>query len=237
MKHQTALPQLRVNLSEIFRSIQGEGCRIGRTSVFVRFSNCNLRCSWLNPDGSRSRCDTPYTSFEPERKMVLLEDVCSQMDDMLRPQDDIVVTGGEPLLWAEAVAAISSRYARHQLTIETNGTQSMTLQSRSLLYSVSPKLQNSNTQCDLNAVAANINAIRVSDVQLKFVCSMPDDIFEIESFLARIRIPAQVYLMPQGATVREIEERAAWVADAAVRMNVNYSDRLHIRLWSGRRGV
>lgn len=168
--------------------------------------------------------------------MVSLADVCSQIDDLLRPQDDIVVTGGEPLLWAEAVAAMSSRYSPHSLTIETNGTQSMLIQSSTVLYSVSPKLQNSNTQCDLNAVAANINAIRVSEVQLKFVCSMPDDILEIESFLARIHIPAQVYLMPQGATVREIDERA-WVADAAVRMNVNYSDRLHIRLWSGRRGV
>ena len=46
-----------MKMSEIYRSVQGEGLMTGVPSVFVRTSGCNLRC-WF--------CDTPYTSWQPE---------------------------------------------------------------------------------------------------------------------------------------------------------------------------
>ncbi len=40
-----------MRVTEIFRSIQGEGTRAGRPCAFVRFTGCDLRCAW---------CDTAY---------------------------------------------------------------------------------------------------------------------------------------------------------------------------------
>ena len=40
------------NVIETFVSIDGEGPTSGELATFIRFSHCNLRCSW---------CDTTYS--------------------------------------------------------------------------------------------------------------------------------------------------------------------------------
>ena len=37
-------------INEIFYSIQGEGFFSGRAAIFVRFSGCNLKCSFCDTD-------------------------------------------------------------------------------------------------------------------------------------------------------------------------------------------
>lgn len=43
---------VRVRLTEVFFSLQGESSRIGLPTVFIRLTGCPLRCSW---------CDTPHS--------------------------------------------------------------------------------------------------------------------------------------------------------------------------------
>ena len=90
---------------EIFASLQGEGASIGRPSVFVRLSRCNLACQW---------CDTAYTwrfagdnrphrddrSFARGDNQVSLDpgDVAARIRAFGVPR--LVITGGEPLLQA-----------------------------------------------------------------------------------------------------------------------------------------
>ena len=38
----------RYRLHAIFSSLQGEGRNVGRPATFIRFSTCNLACSWCD---------------------------------------------------------------------------------------------------------------------------------------------------------------------------------------------
>ncbi len=92
---------------EIFHSVQGEGYHAGLPHVFVRFGNCNLRCSW---------CDTDFLTYDE----MDVEDVVEQV--LSYNCNRVIFTGGEPAL--QDLATIGSRLkdAGCSLSIETNGT-------------------------------------------------------------------------------------------------------------------
>ena len=99
---------LRVN--EIFHSIQGESTLAGRPCVFVRLTGCNLRCVW---------CDTAYAFHEGAAFTVdeVVERVAAFACDLVE------VTGGEPLLQAEAIDLMRALLARgHEVLLETGGS-------------------------------------------------------------------------------------------------------------------
>ncbi|NLA31828.1 MAG: 7-carboxy-7-deazaguanine synthase QueE, partial [Methanomicrobiales archaeon] len=97
-------------VSELFRSLQGEGKNQGRPCTFIRLVGCNLRCAW---------CDTSY-AYEGGVEMSVAE----VLDHVwLQNGKYISITGGEPLLWADEVFELLKRFAVHdyQVEIETNG--------------------------------------------------------------------------------------------------------------------
>jgi len=76
-------------------------------------------------------------------------------------------------------------------------------------------------------------------VQFKFVAHREEDLIEImDDYVTPLRIPPEcVYLMPQGTTHAQLQERAAWVIEQCVTHGFNYSDRIHIRIYGNRPGV
>lgn len=105
-------------ITEIFKSIQGEGSRSGIPCIFVRLTGCNLRCTW---------CDTAYAFHGGKRMSV--EEVTDRVDELSsrtlggKPSVNLVeLTGGEPLL-QEEVYPLADRLlgAGYTLMIETSG--------------------------------------------------------------------------------------------------------------------
>lgn len=120
----------KLAVSEVFGpTVQGEGPSTGRPAVFLRLAGCNLACSW---------CDTPYTwdwTNYDKSKEVEVRPVASVFDEVndrlrqLRGSETalLVVTGGEPLLQAEALSALFNKLCRRgsnpmDVEVETNGT-------------------------------------------------------------------------------------------------------------------
>jgi len=105
-------------ITEIFKSIQGEGTRAGLPCIFVRLTGCNLRCTW---------CDTAY-AFHGGQKMSV-EDVLERVEALHRRPDGVPtgmplveLTGGEPLLQPDiyplAEHLLSAGYT---VMVETSG--------------------------------------------------------------------------------------------------------------------
>jgi 7-carboxy-7-deazaguanine synthase len=108
-------------ITEIFKSIQGEGTRTGLPCIFVRLTGCNLRCTW---------CDTAY-AFHGGRKMSV-EEVLERVDDLAgrrRTEPDtqakvplVELTGGEPLLQEEIYPLAKNLLANgYTVMVETSG--------------------------------------------------------------------------------------------------------------------
>ena len=104
--------QLRMKkINEIFHSIQGEGCRTGVPSVFIRFSGCNLKCGF---------CDTNHE----EGKIMTDEEIIEEVNKYSSQQ--IVLTGGEPSLFIdEEFINKLKKFTRLKIAIETNGTSKL----------------------------------------------------------------------------------------------------------------
>ncbi|MFN8671183.1 MAG: 7-carboxy-7-deazaguanine synthase QueE [Candidatus Sericytochromatia bacterium] len=97
----------KYKLVEIFYSIQGEGVRVGTPNIFVRFSYCNLSCSF---------CDTPYNDVNLELSE---EELISNIEAF--NCKNIIFTGGEPTLQLNDKLLKKLKDKNFYLAIESNG--------------------------------------------------------------------------------------------------------------------
>ena len=225
-------------IAEIFHSLQGEGIHVGMPSVFVRTSGCNLRCTW---------CDTPYASWKAEGDSLSVDDIVGQVDEWPGTRH-VVVTGGEPLIAPDMDRLVGRlRDQGRTVTIETAGTVYLADVAPDL-FSISPKLANSVPGPDQprerqihqrqNRLSALPDYIASGcDCQFKFVIQTDDDAGEALDLIDLLKLPRhRVFLMPEGASPRQVQARAAAVADICLREGLRYSGRLHLDLWGGQRG-
>ncbi len=94
-----AATEIKVNLSEIFTSIEGEGILFGTKTMFVRLAGCPLKCHW---------CDTTYALSFDSGTQYGLDEVKAMISTSLLPNTyKVNFTGGEPLVQHEAVIEIA----------------------------------------------------------------------------------------------------------------------------------
>lgn len=114
------IPKVRV--SEVYASSQGEGPNVGKTTIFVRFGGCNLRCpGWP--------CDTQHAIDPQYRKDWMLHTVDELIIRIVKTADDtgagiITLTGGEPFLQPKFALEYLVDSLRYDFQIEcfSNGT-------------------------------------------------------------------------------------------------------------------
>ena len=109
-----------LEINEIFGpTIQGEGKLVGTPSIFIRFGKCNFKCEgfqveYETPSGvKKCACDSYYavdTEFKDTwTKYKSYDEIVNEVDILLSkyPNNykiDIVITGGEPLLYSDFIS-------------------------------------------------------------------------------------------------------------------------------------
>jgi len=247
-----------LEVNEIFGvTIQGEGKKIGTPSVFVRFGKCNMQCTGFDvayetPSGIKKySCDSFYASDSAFRdswtKYETAELLINEVDTYLpNYKCDIVITGGEPLLYWNDVEF--QKFLKHyidndyKITIETNGSLDIEIEPwhKDILFSISVKLSNSKEPIQKRINIKTLqNMIELSkENYLKFVI---DKEFlkiakkEIDEIISKIP-KCDIYIMPLGDTNQKIDENSLTIVEFTLENGYIYSDRLHIRLWDNERG-
>jgi 7-carboxy-7-deazaguanine synthase len=231
-----------MRISEIFRSLQGEGRLTGTDCAFVRACGCNLRCGY---------CDTAYASWSPEGPEMSLAEILERLENLSipGPRRHLVLTGGEPMLFEELVPLGKTlKEGGWHITIETSGTCYLPVACD--LMSISPKLSNSTPPASRDPrILARHEAQRHDprvirrlideyDYQLKFVIGTPADCREVEEYLAAMPEidRRRTMLMPQGIELAELEEIASWLEPYCVEHQLTFCPRKHIEWFGSGRG-
>lgn len=120
------------NVKEAFYTLQGEGARAGRASVFIRFSKCNL---WNGKESGRGAavcqfCDTDIVGTDGQNGGTYSQQALVELALSLWPQSTtdshskpyVVFTGGEPALQLTESLVNDFQRAGFECAVESNGT-------------------------------------------------------------------------------------------------------------------
>jgi 7-carboxy-7-deazaguanine synthase len=170
-------------ITEIFKSIQGEGTRAGLPCIFVRLTGCNLRCTW---------CDTEY-AFHGGTKHSLAEirgEVARLAGNGTARTALVEITGGEPLLQPETPALAKELLAEgYSVMIETSGERFVGTLPREVIKIVDVKCPDSGEAGTFDM--ANLGAVDAKD-EIKFVISTRRDYDFARDFTVRRQLTERV---------------------------------------------
>ena len=162
-----------MQITEIFKSIQGESTHAGLPCVFVRLTGCNLRCSW---------CDSEYTFTGGQRRSV--EEVAAEVK-RLSPEGGLVeITGGEPLLQEREVVPLMEHLldSNYSVLLETSGERPLDRVPAQVIKIVDVKCPNSGEPDTFHM--QNLEALQSHD-EVKFVLSDRVDYEFARDFVSR----------------------------------------------------
>ena len=167
---------------EIFKSIDGEGIRVGYPVTFIRLAGCNLRCNY---------CDTKY-SYENEKFTEMTpQEIYNRVYKLGGRR--ITLTGGEPLIHKDVKVLVDLLIQKgYEVNIETNGSVDITLfLDKHTIITMDYKCASSDMEDKM--LLDNISKLRKLDV-LKFVVSDDNDLDTVQRIYQNTK--ATVYISP-----------------------------------------
>jgi 7-carboxy-7-deazaguanine synthase len=152
-----------MQITEIYKSLQGESTYAGLACVFVRLTGCNLRCNW---------CDSEYT-FQGGRKMAV-EEVLDEVSRLSPGGGFVEITGGEPMLQEREIVPLMKRLVSEGYTVllETSGERPLEQVPNAVIKIVDVKCPDSGEGDTFRL--ENLETLTTRD-EIKFVLSSRGD--------------------------------------------------------------
>lgn len=231
---------------KIFYTIEGEGEYVGRPSVFMRLSMCNLTCKGFASEDSPHGCDS-FISWSVKNRMTFNEilDYISNNGyyEHLKQGAILKITGGEPLIQQKQLLAfIDAFIARFAfcpiIDFETNATilpDERWIKEFNATFTTSPKLTNNGDPEEKRYKPSVLRWHVDNGSGFKFVINDNNDLDEVfEKYIKNplINVPYnRVWLMPCCGSRDEHSEKASMVAELCKKHNLKFSPRLQLVIW------
>ena len=189
-----------MQITEIYKSIQGESTHAGLACVFVRLTGCNLRCSW---------CDSEYTFTGGQRRT--MEEVMEEVERLSPGGGLVEITGGEPMLQERELVPLMQRLleAGYTVLLETSGERPLERVPRQVIKIVDVKCPNSGEPDTFRM--ENLDWLNRED-EVKFVLSDRTDYEFARDFVSAHHLDDRVNAVLLSPA---FSKQAAGVRDAA----------------------
>jgi 7-carboxy-7-deazaguanine synthase len=228
-----------MTITEIFRSIQGEGTRAGLPCIFVRLTGCNLRCTW---------CDTEY-AFHGGTKMSV-EEVLARVDELSKAPAQtqpgaagisqklslVELTGGEPLLQPEVIPLSQKLLdSGYRVMVETSGERPVAVLPREVIKIVDVKCPDSGEPDTFQM--ENLETLDNKD-EIKFVISSRRDYEFARDFTLQYNLARRVHQVifspvhpdPEGAWPgMNSQDLAEWILEDGLPVRLGLQ--IHKFIW------
>ena len=169
-----------MQITEIYKSLQGESTWAGLACVFVRLTGCNLRCNW---------CDSEYT-FQGGHKMAIQE-VLDEVSRLSPGGGLVEITGGEPMLQEREVVPLMKCLLSEGYTVllETSGERPLEQVPDAVIKIVDVKCPDSGEGDTFRL--ENLETLTARD-EIKFVLSGRGDYEFARDFTRHHNLPERV---------------------------------------------
>ena len=220
-----------MQITEIYKSLQGESTHAGLRCVFVRLTGCNLRCTW---------CDSEYT-FQGGHKMTI-ETVLEEVERLSPGGGLVEITGGEPMLQEREVVPLMQRLldAGYTVLLETSGERALASVPQQVIKIVDVKCPDSGEADTFHL--GNLEALTSCD-EVKFVLSSRTDYDFARDFVSRHNLAKRVHAVLFSPAFRkdatgardsshcllDPQDLAQWMIDDAVPARLGLQ--LHKFIW------
>ncbi len=205
-----------LEVTEIYKSIQGESSHTGLPCVFVRLTGCNLRCVW---------CDTAH-AFRGGRKMSV-QDVVGKVQSF--GIGLVEVTGGEPLQQKEVFTLMDALLEENfRVMLETSGSLSVADVPSPVIKIIDLKCPGSG-EVDKNHWG-NLNHLSPVD-EIKFVIADRADYEWSRSVLKKHELHKKSHVLFSPVSDKlNLKDLTEWILED--NLPVRLQTQLHKQIWS-----